>query len=356
MSSHPMAVAVVLTVALVLSRPWLEARRPIVSLVLILGFVLGTGGVRWLGPDLQAGFTPILALATGWLALLAAEAWNLSTLRRAKAGRRLGLSLLCAVAAAVVMAAVARWLGLPAPWAAGLLLAAACIAQDPEAARDALSRATLPDARARLAPSGASVSLGAALLFSSLAQVPAVGGSATTFHLAPDATSTITLGVLLGVIAVLMLRLAQGSGMLLALLAALAVTGCGVALWLDLSACALLFCAGVILANDASRRDLVFALLRQWERPALCAMLLLAGASLGVGLAPGGYFPAICLMTAGVLLARFVIFGARWREAMALPPLVLVLTLSTATRPEPAAIAMALVAGEVILLPSRRPR
>ena len=69
----PLGLVIALAIVLLVSRPWLDARRPIMSFALLLGVALGPAGGNLVPGDLLSRMTPVAALCSGWLALLAAE-------------------------------------------------------------------------------------------------------------------------------------------------------------------------------------------------------------------------------------------------------------------------------------------
>jgi len=273
----PIGLVIALAALLLVSAPWLSARRPILSLAMVAGAILGPHGAGLVTPSLLDTLAPILALSAGWLALMAAESWDLASLRRARVGHVLlaiGGTATLGDASPVMLAA------LPS----AVLLGCAALAADADAARDALARAVHPDPQARQAPALASLALGAALLGLSVAwglQASAISaGSPLTWHAGRHVVMTLLAGGALGVVYAQPLRLAQGRAQTLALLLALPLVGWGLAGLLGTSPLCVLFVAGAILANDLRRRDLVFTLLGEHQRPMTLAMIFVAGAML----------------------------------------------------------------------------
>lgn len=320
---------------------------------------------------LRSGLEPLAALAAGWLALSAAGSWDLATLERLSAARRIfaigivatllgGLAVLWPATALAAAAPVhLAWLVAPA---AALVCAAAAV--DPGATRLTLEREERPDAAARLAPSAAGLALGAALAGSAL--VPSLlatttGDPLSPWRVAAHAALTLALGLCLGLAATALLRLADGRGMLLAVLASLTLGGWGLARWLGMSPLAMLFAAGLLLANEAGRRDLVRTLLVEWERPLAAALLVLVGAS--IPLSPIAHWPAVFWLAALTFTAARPLAwrlvpgtGLRADQALAMSPLAIVLSLETIagdavaaplTAWAPAAVAVAFVGSEI---------
>ena len=342
------------------------------TIALILGLAIGPVAAPFLQDQSSGGAGLLMGLAAGWLALLAAESWRLETLRRAsvlgRLGHLVGPPIVIAALALAPQAAAALWQNIRAVSflaAPLMLLACAMLTLDPEAARDDLRRLHRPGPSARAAPGNASLALGAALAGSTLAS--ANRAAASPFEPAPfwAAAShiglTMLLGIALGVAFVGLLRLAEGRGLLIALLAALALTGWGAAAWLGLSPLAVLFAAGVVLANDGRRRDLVFDLLREMERPCVVAALVLAGARLALA-APALGSATMWLMGGILALARplaWRVVPLRERELLTtlpLSPLAVVLALDAASWDQPrwslaaalpAAVALAFIWGEL---------
>lgn len=314
-----------LSLLILVSRPWLEARRPAGSLPLLAGMVLGPGGAGVLTADLTASLDPLVALAGGWLCLLAAESWGVAAIRKAGVAAIAraaipGLACCAGVILILVWQAGARpgVAAMPA-----LLLACVASARDPEAARDRLSRSGRPPADLRRLPSIISLAVGMALAGSALA-------ASLATHLAPVSFALLTVlaGGTLGMGGAALIRLAQGKGPIMTVLLALAILGWGLAASLGMSPAAVVFCAGVVLANDLGRRDLTFTALRELERPLTPALLLLAGATVPLSrdIFMSGTFWSVTLGL--VLLA-----GLSWRVAargaagLPLSPLAIVLAL-----------------------------
>jgi len=119
--SFPIGLVIALGALLLVSAPWLSARRPMLSLAMVAGAVMGPHAAGLIAASLRDALAPILALTAGWLALLAAESWDLATLRRA----RLGQVLLGAGGAAALTEAPA---GVMAALPSAVLLGCAAIA------------------------------------------------------------------------------------------------------------------------------------------------------------------------------------------------------------------------------------
>ena len=351
-------------------RPYLEARRPPAFIALLLGVAIGPSFTGLLDRARVASFDPLLALASGWLALLAADSWDLGTLRRIGARRLTPMLAVTATAAAALAVGIPLGLGLmgaPPPWTTAVIvavLACAAAAVDPAAARLSLEGAARPDNAARQSPSVASLSLGASLtgtaLVAGLMLAAGADGAPPIWLALRHALMTLALGVAAGLVYVGPSRLLEGRGPLLTLTLTLPLVGWGVALWLGMSPMALLFAAGVVLANDATRRDLTFSLLREMERPFSMALLILAGASLTLNLAAPSS-PALWAAAAILALARPLSWrllpAARLRpqHALALSPLAIPMALhassgSQAPYPLPGVIVALFVLSEIAWL------
>jgi hypothetical protein len=302
MTPPPLLLLVVLALGLVLCRPWLESRRPSVTAGLVFGAVLGWAGqgARGLsgaaGPWLDAATAQgLAALPAGWLALSAGAWWDASVLRqgggrwRAWLPAALALTLATLVAAAMlglragemapgeIDGGVAPGLGAVA---LGGLIAAGCLSLDPESARAALERQARPGPAARIGPRVVSFWLGLALaataIFGAL-------GRASTDGAAPGVsllrlTAPFALGAAAGLVAIALLRAAQGRALLITVVVALVVAAWSAARWLEAAPLAALFTAGLVLSRDAARRDLVGTVLREMETPATVLLLIAAGA------------------------------------------------------------------------------
>ncbi len=327
-----------LALMVVFSRPLLQARRPVASLILVAGMVLGPSLSGMISAEILDATAPILALAGGWLALAAAESWDLGTLRRSAAGRRI---LLTAVPALTMVLLAILWpsavilaRGLPALaslLAPAVILACASIALDPTAVRESLARDHRPGPAARMAPLAASLALGTALAATPIAS----GLHATIVTLLPwvvvwHIAGTLLFGAMLGLLFAGLIRLAQGRGAIAACLVALPLVAHGVARALEMPPLAMVFVAGVVLANDPLRRDLVFTILKEHHRAFGVAVLLLAGAR--VPLAAGGGFQAVfLLMAASVAVARPLAWrfvpsvGVAMDQALPMSPLAILI-------------------------------
>lgn len=311
MVTFPTALLAALAVMVALSGPLLTVRRPASSLILAAGILLGPSVSGLVSADLLDATSPILALAGGWLALAAAESWDLETLRRSRAGRRIllmGVPALTMVLLAILWpSAVIIARGLPALaslLAPAVVLACASIALDPAAVRESLARADRPGPAARMAPLAASLALGTALALTAVAS----GLHATIVTLIPwvvawHVAGTLLFGAMLGLTFAGLIRLAQGRTYVAVFLVALPLVAHGVARLLEMPPLAMTFVAGVVLANDPLRRDLVFTILREHHRAFVAAVLLLAGARVPLG-ASDGFHAVFWLMAASVAVAR----------------------------------------------------
>lgn len=331
----PISLFLALIIALLLCRPWLDARRPIMSLALLFGFAIGHAGANLVPDELLARMTPVAALCSGWLALLAAESWDGPTLRRAGWGLKI------------------VWLVVPAVaigWYFGaIVIACAAIALDPDAVREGLRLTARPTTASRQAPTIAAIALGLALLVSCLSDPrgPLAGAPAPL------------AGAVLGLLYTGLLRLAEGKWLVLTLLIALPILGAGIAYAFEMPALAGLFVAGVLLAQDASRRDLVFSTLREYERPVTAGMLLLAGVMLPAVLdepVPLSFWLAMAIL---LLVKPFVwclipSAGLTWRQVVAIAPLMIPVAAAAGAPWITLAVALVFVAGELLSrLPER---
>ncbi|HEY3175288.1 MAG TPA: hypothetical protein VGK94_05945 [Candidatus Polarisedimenticolia bacterium] len=281
---------------------------------------------------------PLKALVSGWLVLLAAEAWDTATLRRVRAVRRLPLILIPALV--IGGAAAAAW-NASDRMVVAVLVGCASIALDPDAVRDLLGRATRPDATARMAPALATLALGFALILS----------AASSGDRSYRSLLAYPLGALMGLLLAGLLRLAQGRGMILTLLFAMPILGWGLARYFDLSPLAALFVAGTVVTDDPTRRDLVFSLLREYELPARIAMLILVAMSLPMSLEPFGTIPFWGILALLVLVRPLVWrlipgTGLSLRQLLPLSPLVLLLGLEAGHAPLALAISLSWILGE----------
>ena len=372
MVTFPVALVVTLALMVALSRPLLEARRPVSSLPLLAGMILGPSLTGLIPPEMLDATAPILALAGGWLALTAAESWDLGTLRRSGAGRRIlltGVPALTMVLLAILWpTAVILARGLPALaslLAPAVILACASIALDPTAVRESLAHTPRPGPVMRMAPLAASLALGTAL-----AATPIASGLHATFvTLLPwvvlwHVAGTLLFGAALGVLFAGLIRLAQGRGAIAALLVALPLVAYGVARLVEMPPLALVFVAGVVLANDPLRRDLVFTILREHHLAFSIAVLLLAGAR--VPAASGEGFQAVfLLMAASVAVARPLAWrfvpsvGVTMDQALPMSPLAILIAQEIMFWPgsiwilpamTPAIVAVAFVIDEAVWL------
>lgn len=274
-----------------------------------------------------------------------AETWNLATLRRVSPVR-----VLLGAGAVAVAVALFSWVALPlAPDTLVVLtlpLAAAALALDPDAARRTLELTERPGPVERLAPIRTSMALGIALLASALwspdSETPGI-----------RAAGPLVLGIALGLLFAGLLRLARGKEQVLALLVCVPLAGWGLAQWLHLSAPALIFVAGLVLANDQVRRELVFTSVRELERPFLVAFLFVAGAWLP--LEPDLFLePWVWAVALGFVLVRAVVWraavpsGFRSAHVVAISPLALLFLLDMAPIEEAGCLlVLSLVAGEI---------
>ncbi len=288
MISAPIALLAGLAVLLVVCRPYLEARRPHASIALVIGAALGP----WVGAILPRetiwpAVEPMTALLAGCLALIAAESWDLGGLLT---GRTFQV-LLRAVTAGLVVSGLTSLVpvllgdsGLAALAPHAGMLTCLAIGLDPTASRAALARESRPDIMTRRAPRLASLVLGAALLLTAPATglgTAASGGESLRLMTALGLSIlSLVLGVGLGFLFVGLLRLAEGKDLILALALSMPILGWGVATALGIAPLAVVFAAGLVLANDARRRDMFFTILGELERPFTICLLLLSGVML----------------------------------------------------------------------------
>ena len=325
-----------LAIVLLLSRPWLDARRPMMSLALLLGVALGPAGGGFVKDDLLQPLTPVAALCAGWLALLAAESWDTATLRRARSS----FMILWLVVPALLLG----W------YFAAIVVACAALALDPDAVHEGLRLTARPTAAARLAPTTAAIALGLALLASCL------GDSRGVFV----GTHALLIGAGLGLVYAGLLRLADGKAFVLTLLITMAILGAGIAHALEAPVLATIFVAGLMLVQDTVRRDLIFSTLREYERPITAALLLLAGVSLplagGVAVSRPFLAATVILVLIKPLAWRLLPAGGlTWRQSLPMSPLVIPLAAATGAPWIAAAVALAFILGELLSrLPERR--
>jgi len=298
--SIPFGLLLAGAVVLMLSRPLVEASRLPASVFLVLGVALGPF-LRDLLP------WPLLALASGWLILDVAGAWDLATLRRATPGR-----ILLAAAGVGLAMALLVWVMAPVgpQWIRRLVLplAAAGLALDPEAARRWLATAARPGTVDRLAPARATVALGCALL-ASIFWLPETGPSVA------GAAAALPAGLAVGLLFAGLLRFARGKEQVTALLVCLPLVGWGLASAMHVSGPAVILLAGLVPAGDQTRRDLVSTCLREMHRPFLVAFLFLAGVWLPAAPRSLSAVRMIPTVTGGVfLVAGFILMrAAAWR-------------------------------------------
>ncbi len=351
---------------LVICRPYLEARRPYASLALAAGIALGSFDSPLVAKVVLPGLQPLMGLAAGWLALLAANSWDMGHLAWTRGARMLALAGMAGLAAsglgmlapAILGGAFdgAGWPILVGPLA---ILACAAVALDPEAAREALHGSSRPGPAMREAPAAAALVLSGSLAGICLAwalQAGTAGGSswAGARHL----LLTLAAGAGLGIVFAGLLRLAEGRGPLLIFLISLPLLGSGLAHKWGLSPLAVIFIAGVVLTGERTRRDLISVLLRELERPFTVALLVLAGAAVPLGqgtLRLGAFW----ILAGGFTLARPGAWrfmrpgGLRPLDALPLSPLAIPLALealswqgSGVTGLLPAAVTLAFILSE----------
>jgi len=333
MTPLPVTALVLTAAGLLLCRPWLETSRAVGTIPLGLGFAIGLlAPAAPGGPAIAALLDPLYALAAGWLLLAAAESWDLTALRPDRPGRMalaVGLPALAAPLAALAAGRVVA----AAPF---VLLACASLALDPHAAQARLGLSRRPDASVRSAPTRSAVLLGTAMLASAAAAGLAHAGRDASIHpagiLALHVTGSLALGLAIGVGACVASRLAGSRPLVTSMLIVTALAGWGLASALALSPPAVLFAAGVVLANDASRRDLVFTSLREMDRPFTLALLVIAGMRLAGAIQAGGlttlWLPALVYALVLRLAWRLApASGAGGLRGLPMSPLILPLAL-----------------------------
>ncbi len=353
MTALPVTALVLTAAGLLLCRPWLEADRSVGSIPLGLGIAIGLfAGRAPGGEEIAALLDPLFALSAGWLVLAAAESWDLTGLRSGRPGRLALAACVPAIAAPLAALAVGRVVA-AAPF---MLLTCAALALDPQAAREMLGASRRPGSGLRSAPARAALLLGTAMLASSAAAGLAHAGADLSVHpagiLALHVTGSLALGLALGVGACAATRLAGNRALITSLLIVVALGGWGISRGLGLSPPAVLFAAGIVLASDGSKRDLVFTSLREMDRPFTLALMVIAGMRLSGTMTGRGigafWLPAV--VYALVLLAgwRLVpVSGSGGLRRLPLSPLVLPLAfLGIAPAWLGAAVLAAFVLGE----------
>jgi Kef-type K+ transport system membrane component KefB len=286
-----------------------RTRIPRVTVLLLFGFAIGSGGLDLLPPNSERWFGVVTTVALVMVGFLLGEKLTIRRLRRH--GREV---LAISIAAVVVTTAVVTFglMLVGAPLSLALLLGAIAAATAPAATYDVVDETgehggfvdTL------LGVVALDDAWGLVMFTIALAAVTAISGDGGIAQVVGmgmrDLFGAIALGVALGVpIAFLTHRVRPGEPTLLEALGVVLLCG-GLALWLEVSFILAAICLGATTANLAVRhRNRPFHAIRNIEQPFLVLFFVLAGASLEPGQ----------LMLVGGIGAAYIGFRALGRLA-----------------------------------------
>ncbi|MGH9869901.1 MAG: hypothetical protein ACREAA_17280 [Candidatus Polarisedimenticolia bacterium] len=355
MIALPLLSVMTAAIVLAMSRPYADAARPPSWLALGAGALMGAVLRGAVDPAaLIDAMRPAAALAAGWMALCAAEGWRGSRPLRPAAG---SISRLLVPATAVGVLTLLS--GGSAAWPAALLAAGASMALDPAAARLHLQGTTHPSPTARRTPAvvalAGAMALGASVIPFSLALSDG-GAGVDPLNALARAALCLGLGAAAGVIAAGLMRLAQGRAAMFALLVPLPLLMCGAAGLMGAPALPAIFMAGLIVARDVARRDLLSTVITEVEMP----MNVMAMMLLGALLATASSWPQGGLMLAATIAVSLALAALVAGRAVApatslllpLSPLVAAMALEAAAWSLPAAcgLAVGMAGGEILWL------
>lgn len=278
-----------------------RTRLPRVTLLLVLGFVIGPTGLHFLSPEEGKWFTVATNMALVMIGFLLGEKFTLPFLRRH--GRYvLWVSVAEVVATALVVLAGLLFLGVRPDVA--LLLAGIATATDPAAVTDVVRETKADGDFSRILLGVVAVDDAWGLIAFSL-MLTAVhifggegGSSAPLLAGAWELGGAVLIGIALGVpMAFLTGRIQPGEPTLVEALGLVFLCG-GLAMWLHVSFLLASMVMGCVVANLARHHTRPFHAIEGIEWPFIVLFFLLAGASLHVAV----------LYKVGLVGSAYVIF------------------------------------------------
>ncbi|NNL99687.1 MAG: cation:proton antiporter [Gammaproteobacteria bacterium] len=278
------AVGAILLISLAVEYVGKRTFLPRVTLLLLLGVVIGADGLDVIPEALTGNFDTITSVALLMIGFLLGGKLSAPSLRL-HGTQVVAISLSAALITALLVGGAVALTGLPL----GVAILVGCIASatDPVAIYDTISETGAANAFTDLVL--AVVALDDAwglMLFSvGLAVVSALNGAdggTYLVHALADIGGAIVLGVLLGVPAAnLSGRIKPGEPRLIEALGLVMVCG-GLALWFGVSHIIAAMVMGAVIANLADHHDYPFHAIEDIELPFLIIFFVLAGASLEV--------------------------------------------------------------------------
>ena len=277
---------------------------PRVTLLILLGVLVGPPGVNWLPIDIDSAHEVLAPMALTMVAFLMGGSLDRGTL--AARGRAILVLSLALVAGTALVVGLGLW-ALGTPLAAALLLAGIATATAPAATLDVIRESgaeTSPFGKLLIgivAIDDAWGLLAFSLLLTLAAMVVGDGDTAALAHAGYEIGGAVVLGLVLGLpAAALTGRVKPGEPTLIEALGLVLVVA-GLALWLEVSFLIAGMTTGALVTNLARHHDRPFHEIERIEWPFLLLFFVMAGASLDVSalLAAGG--AGVAYMTLRVL-------------------------------------------------------
>jgi Kef-type K+ transport system membrane component KefB len=260
-----------------------HTRLPRVTLLLILGFIIGPAGLGFLTPDHEKWFSLIADMALVMVGFLLGEKFTLAALR--EHGRFvLWLSVAEVFITALVVMSGLLLIGVDASTA--LLLGGIATATDPAATTDVVNQSKADGlfTRTLLGIVALDDAWGLIAFSLMLATVQALTGQAGSFTPLLTASwelgGALLLGIALGIpMAYITGRIKPGEPTLIEALGVVFLCG-GIALWLEVSFLLASMVLGTVVANLARHHARPFHAIEGIEWPFMILFFVLAGASL----------------------------------------------------------------------------
>jgi Kef-type K+ transport system membrane component KefB len=266
---------------------------PRVTLLILLGVLVGPPGLNWLPIDIESAHEVLAPTALTMVAFLMGGSLDRGTL--AARGRAILLLSLALVAVTALVVGLGLWV-LGTSLAAALLLAGIATATAPAATLDVIREGgaqTTPFGKLLIgivAIDDAWGLLAFSLLLTLAAMVVGDGDTAALAHAGYEIGGAVVLGLVLGLpAAALTGRVKPGEPTLIEALGLVLVIA-GLALWLEVSFLIAGMITGALVTNLARHHDRPFHEIERIEWPFLLLFFVMAGASLDVSalLAAGG--------------------------------------------------------------------
>ncbi|WP_412509254.1 cation:proton antiporter [Roseovarius sp. SYSU LYC5161] len=258
---------------------------PRVTLLILLGVLIGPPGLDWLPVDVDTAHEVLAPTALTMVAFLMGGSLDRGTL--AARGRAILVLSLALVAGTALVVGLGLW-AIGTSFVAALLLAGIATATAPAATLDVIRQAeaqTTPFGKVLIgivAIDDAWGLLAFSVLLTLAATIAGSGDAEALSHASYEIGGALALGLVLGLpAAVLTGRVKPGEPTLIEALGLVLVIA-GLALWLEVSFLIAGMTAGALVTNLAHHHDRPFHEIERIEWPFLLLFFIMAGASLDV--------------------------------------------------------------------------